>query len=169
MTKTTVLGLTVAAAFGISVPFATFTVFGSAELTGRLHDTIRVGIAVEQVDGGLSELSLQVPHTDALEYRGVEVGPHGGEISAEPVDGGVAITWTGQIPAGAEEVYVGYVLLDVARADRSTFRAQAENETGKDLDGIGIEELVVAQSEATVVLVPRPTELRLDVVVEPGT
>lgn len=75
--KATVLSLVVLAAFGISIPNASFTIFGAAELTARLHDTVRVGVAVEQADGGLSRVEMTIPHTDALEYAGVEVGAYG--------------------------------------------------------------------------------------------
>lgn len=167
MTRLTVLTLTVAAAFGIQVPFAGYTVFGAAELEGRINDIVRVGIAAEQVDGGLSDLSLVVPHGDALEYHGVEVGAYGGELVAEPVEGGTAVTWTGELPVGADG-YVGHVLLRVVRADRSEFRATALDATGSDLDGLSIEELEITQSAATVTLLPRPTLFRLDLVVEPS-
>jgi hypothetical protein len=166
MTPKTVIFITAFAVASL-VPQATQVVFGAANTTARVNDTIKVGVFVDQNDTGLREVTVSVPYAPGtLEYMGLEgEGLTANNIVVDNQLGSVNVKWTGTLPAGTEQ-HLGYVLFRVRKADKSLFQGNGVNPSAKDADGSLISDIDVLPSEAIVQLSPRPLRLQLDLLVE---
>lgn len=161
------------AAASMLLPYASQTVFGAATTTAKVNDELKVGVFVDQVDSGLTELTVAIPFTPgSLEFARLEPGPEiGGEFTANVVivndsSGSVNTRWVGTLPLGATG-HIGNVVFRVKKADKSEFQGRGVNPFAKDANGTRIMEVNVTNSEAIVQLSPRPLKINIDLTVVP--
>lgn len=160
--------ITAFSAASLLLPYATQVVLGAATTTAKVGDVVRVGVQVEQVDAGLTELTVAVPYTPgSLQYAGIEgTGLTANNVVVSPTAGSVNVKWTGTMAPGAPSTHLGYVLFRVVKADKSEFHGRGVNPSAKDSGGAALSEIEVIHSEAIVQLSPRPLRLRMDLKVE---
>lgn len=158
---------------GLMLPNVSQTVLGAATTTAKVGDEVKVGLFVDQVDSGLTELTLAIPYTPgALEFVRLEPNSGiGGQFTANMVvvddaRGSINTKWVGTAPPGASG-NIGYVVFRVKKADKSEFQGTGVNPYAKDSGGIRIADVVVTNSEAIVQLSPRPLKINIDLTVVP--
>ncbi len=151
------------ASLSFQLPYVSQTVYGAAETTAKVGDTVRVGIFVDQTDVGLTEFFVAIPYNPSLlEYKKVEGdGLTAFNAKATATQASINVTWKGTLEEGADK-RLGFVDFVVKKADRSTFKAAGVNPSAKDKNGASFTDIVVLQSEASVKLAPRPLRVQME-------
>jgi hypothetical protein len=108
----TIIFITAFAAASLMLPNVSQVVVGAATTTAKVGDVVRVGVQAEQVDAGLTELTVAVPYTPgSLQYAGIEgTGLTANNVVVSPTQGSVNVKWTGTMAPGANSTHLGYVL-----------------------------------------------------------